>query len=284
MGKKLDNEGVLVSRKGRRAVILTRKGDFRSVRLNRRAQISVGELVGSRHLVEESGVLHHTALFFAICLSVLCLGSLAESSYPIEQAPAAYIGFDTGSVFETGHRSTTHVLSVNALTDSLLLTEKVQHLSLEQFAARLINHVGNDVRNRQLPVCLISAAFYNRLTAVEKRRLLAGIKHDWRQYALPVSMDTSLHAAWQNEATVGVRAAIVTRTLNIPNVLGRLIDGQTFVEKVHHLRAFMVARSLRNATSDQILLFSLPTSGSGSWRLIPGDVAGSLSITDHEGL
>nr|WP_290443529.1 anti-sigma factor domain-containing protein [Sporolactobacillus kofuensis] len=151
------NQGVLVSKKGRRAVVLTNDGDFRAVRLRRSVNLSVGQTVLPKHLVQFH-LFPHSILtpVIALGLSILCFLPLSHSTYAPPGPVAAYIYFDLKASVEASVNRDMQIISVQPLNDEgvQLLRELpvTQNMSFQKFSTALFSTLrsGEHKKNRSL--------------------------------------------------------------------------------------------------------------------------------------
>lgn len=130
-----------MSKKGRRAVLLTKDGVFKKVKLRKSAQVSIGEEIFLHHL--SSKTVHERQKWLAmvaICLSLLFLFVLSGGVYE-PRAAAAYVSFDVNPSVEASIDQNLRIIKVrplNKAAETLLgKTFNYRHMPLSQFTAKL---------------------------------------------------------------------------------------------------------------------------------------------------
>ncbi|RYL93545.1 anti-sigma factor domain-containing protein [Sporolactobacillus sp. THM19-2] len=172
-GRKLNNRGVLVSKQGRRAVILTNDGDFESVRLRRTATLSVGETVLSAHLAHS----FHLGSYFlipvlALGFSMFCFAPLSHSTFQPDRPVAAYVSFDVASDIEASVDPDMRIISVQALDGNakaiLPDPDAFRNMSFSAFTSHLFERLNARGQLTGQTLCLITTAFTNQITRSER--------------------------------------------------------------------------------------------------------------------
>ncbi|MFX3616896.1 MAG: hypothetical protein ACE3JK_05185 [Sporolactobacillus sp.] len=210
--RKLDNQGVLVSKKGRQAVILTQTGVFRSVKLSRSANITVGEIVRPRHLTFPFFRLNYFIMpVLAAGISLLCFGALTQSSNQVQRPIAAYINLDANINLEAAIDSRLRIVSVRLLSKKASWPtyepELFQNMPLSQFSRLMVDKWEEKGTIKRPTFCLMTAALSNDLTRSQKEQIHRRLNQEFADRILPSFKATGIQAQWLQASMSGWREA-----------------------------------------------------------------------------
>ncbi|MCO7127304.1 anti-sigma factor domain-containing protein [Sporolactobacillus shoreicorticis] len=179
-----------MSKKGRRAVILTDEGDFKSVRLRRTVDLSIGQTVRCKHLAQFH-LLPKSILtpMVALGFSLLCFIPLSHSTYAPPGPVAAYVYFDLKASIEASVDRNMQVISVQPLNSEarqlLKVTPVVQKMPLQQFSSALFSKLKNKGASNKQSLCLVTTVLTNQISRSQKsvftQRLTASFNSGARQ-------------------------------------------------------------------------------------------------------
>lgn len=176
----LDTKGILISRHGRRAVLLTKDGGFQSVRLRRSADVSIGQTVSNKHLSHSYLIGRYLAgPAITVGLSLLLLLPLSHSSYNPEPPAVAYITIDLAPSIEASIDRDYNVLSVRPLNADARSVIDEPHvyrgLPLDEFSSRLFTKLYQMNYLDRGSLCVITTALTNRVSSAQRGWFDAGI-------------------------------------------------------------------------------------------------------------
>ncbi|MCQ2009367.1 anti-sigma factor domain-containing protein [Sporolactobacillus sp. STSJ-5] len=169
-----------MSKKGRRAVILTDEGDFKSVRLRRMADLSIGQTVRSKHLARFN-FLPKSILtpIIALGFSLLCFIPLSHSTYAPPGPVAAYVYFDLKASIEASVDRNMQVISVQPLNSEarqlLQSIPVVQKMPLQQFSSALFSKLRNEGVSDKRSLCLVTTVLTNQIGRSQKSVFTEGL-------------------------------------------------------------------------------------------------------------
>ncbi|MFC7394335.1 anti-sigma factor domain-containing protein [Scopulibacillus cellulosilyticus] len=162
------SRGILMSREGRRGVLLTKDGAFESIKLKRAADVSVGESILENDL-------SHPLPFYmkiwiptlAACFSLICIFILINGMIK-NKAVAAYVSFDINPSIEVSVNRKLHVLSVKPMNADAkaILEDPNQYIKmpLETFALKVAGKLADSGYFKDHPEVLITTALTNHIS------------------------------------------------------------------------------------------------------------------------
>lgn len=158
-----------MSKKGRRAIVLTTDGEFRSVRLKRSANLSIGQTVLAKHLVPFH-LLPKAILTPVIALgfSILCFIPLSQSTYAPPGPVAAYVYFDLKASVEASVDQNLRVISVQPLNNEArqLLGEVpvFQNMTFQQLSSSLLSKLNDKGQQGHQSLCLVTTVLTDQIS------------------------------------------------------------------------------------------------------------------------
>lgn len=226
MGRKLEHEGVLVSKKGRQAVILTQDGGFRSVKLKRNVHSPVGALIVKADLVRLS-LKHLFATILAVGVSVFCLSLNPQSGSEPEQRIAAYVTIGLDAPIETGIDSEARVISVRNGRNMNAFGMKISRaVSFGKFSSEWVNKAeAHGLKQNKLDY-LMTISFSGNLTKLQKKRLSQHLIRDFDHAMRPKLQGVPSHAEWMLTTMASRNKA---EALDLP--VGRYLLYQKAIQK-----------------------------------------------------
>lgn len=198
-----------MSRQGRHAVILTNDGDFRSVRLRRSAELSIGQTVTSNHLSYSFHLNRHLlAPVMAVGFSILCFASLSQSTYQSGKPVAAYVSVDLVSSIEASVDKDFRVISVQAQEggagEVIADSDDFRGMTFRDFSSALFRRLYQQGDLKSNSLCVISTAFTNQVTRSDRwhfnRKLMEAFSDGASQFVIQSGAATR----WVN-ATMDIR-------------------------------------------------------------------------------
>jgi hypothetical protein len=165
-----------VSRKGRRAVVLTNDGDFQSVRLRRSAHLSIGQTVRSEHLFHFKSLLRSImAPVIACTFSLLCFAPLTQSSIESAEPAAAYVHFEFASGIEASIDRNLNIISVRTAGNkhAALVSDLASNhnLSFKEFTEILVGRISRSSEWREGTSLLFSTAMTKQTAGKDSKQL-----------------------------------------------------------------------------------------------------------------
>ncbi|RYM06198.1 anti-sigma factor domain-containing protein [Sporolactobacillus sp. THM7-7] len=205
-GRRLSNQGILVSKHGRHAVLLTNDGDFKSVKLRRSADVSIGQTILSRHLSRPYLMSRYIITpVLVVGFSMLLLLPLSHSDFNPDDQAAAYVNIDLLPNIEASVDRNYQVLSVRPLNRDARQVisdpQAFQRIPFSEFSTRLFKRLNEMGYLNDRSFCVITAAVTNRITDSQREafhsRLVqaftagsqelihkSGIRYEWLQTSM----------------------------------------------------------------------------------------------------
>ncbi len=174
--------GLLMSKKGRRAVLLTKDGVFKKVKLRKSAQVSVGEEIYLHHLsVKTERERKKWLTMVAVCLSLLFLFVLSGGVYQPHASAAAYVSFDVNPSVEASIDEHLHIIRVhpmNKAAESLLgKPAKYKHMALGRFTEELASDMKAGGYFTDHPELVVTTTLNDQVNKTNRAKILNGISH-----------------------------------------------------------------------------------------------------------
>ncbi|SFG92917.1 hypothetical protein SAMN02982927_03264 [Sporolactobacillus nakayamae] len=170
-----------MSKKGRRAIILTNEGDFKSVRLRRTANLSIGQTVFSEHLAHQFYLLPRSFLtpIIALGVSVLCFIPLSNSTYAPSGPVAAYVYIDLKASIEASVDRNMHVISVQPLNNEakqiISETSVFQNMTFSDLSSALLSKLGDERITDKRSLCLITTVLTDQISRKQRTEFTQGL-------------------------------------------------------------------------------------------------------------
>lgn len=169
-----------MSRKGRHAILLTNEGNFKSVKLRRSADVSIGQTILSRHLSQTYKICRHILTsVFAVGVSFLCILPLAHSTNIADRPVAAYLDFDLAPSIEASVDQSFRVISVRPLnTDARKVMpdpDFFEDMPLNKFSSVLIARLSENGYLNSGSLYLITTVFTGRISRSEQDTFNDGV-------------------------------------------------------------------------------------------------------------
>lgn len=156
------NQGVVMSIDRNKAVILTKEGGFKEVRLKKNSDVIVGQEIHNHHLLKRS--LPHRKLLmpsFAAAVVVVLFFVLTSGIFQ-KDAVAAYISLDGNPSIEASVDQHLNIVSVKALNSdaSELITHpnSYEHKPLKSFLQDMVKQLNDKGELSNQPDVLVTAA------------------------------------------------------------------------------------------------------------------------------
>ncbi|WP_332236957.1 anti-sigma factor domain-containing protein [Sporolactobacillus sp. KGMB 08714] len=255
MARGLKNQGILVSRKGRHAILLTNEGDFRPVKLRRSADISIGQTVLSKHL-------SHTFKFcrfllksvITVSVSFLCLLPFSQNTHVADRPVAAYLDFDLVPSIEAAVDQSLHVISVQPLNED---AKKVipdpdffSDMSLKEFSSVLAARLDEKGYLNNGSLYLVTTVFTGRVPRAHRDAFDADLVQEVKSASSQSIQSSGATFKWMHATPEGRSEAIKNGIPVGEYLLGR----QTRSQDVNWQTGGTIPDSTR-------LLFTNPWSG-----------------------
>ncbi|RYL95683.1 anti-sigma factor domain-containing protein [Sporolactobacillus sp. THM7-4] len=212
MGRILNSQGILVSRHGRRAIVLTKEGDFRSVKLKRSVNVSVGQIILPKYLSRTHAVYKYIMTpLLVVGFSLLFLLPFTHNTYDPDMPIAAYVNFEMLPSIETGVDQDYRVLSVQALNkdarEVIPDPDRFENMPFDQFSTILFERFEKMGYLNNQSLCLISAAITNRMTRSHRDAFYNGLVHAFSDRSAQLIHRSGSHYEWLRMTMAGRLAA-----------------------------------------------------------------------------
>nr|WP_283163299.1 anti-sigma factor domain-containing protein [Sporolactobacillus mangiferae] len=206
------NQGVLVSKKGRRAVILTNEGDFRSVRLKRAANLSIGQTVRAKHLAHFHFLPKRILTpVIALGFSLLCFVPLSHSTDAPSGPVAAYVYFDLKASIEASVDRNLRVISVQPLNAEakqwLKETPLAPGMSFQELSSALFANVNKQQMSNKRPYCLITTILTDQISRPRQSMFAQNLVNAFNTGASRLSYWKAAGTEWLNASLERKKAA-----------------------------------------------------------------------------
>ncbi|GGL53302.1 hypothetical protein GCM10007968_16700 [Sporolactobacillus putidus] len=205
-----------MSREGRHAILLTNEGDFRSVKLRRSADISIGQTVLSRHLSHTFKI----CKFFltsvvTVSMSFLCLLPFSQSTDVADRPVAAYLDFDLAPSIEATVDQSFRVISVRPLNED---AKKVipdpdffSDMSLKKFSSILVTRLNEKGYLNSGSLYLITAVLTGRVSHSHRDAFDAGLIQAVKSGSSQLVQSSGVSLRWLHASLDGRTEAIKNR-------------------------------------------------------------------------
>lgn len=158
------NRGILMSKKGHKAVVLTDNGAFKSVHLKRQAEITVGQTVTAAQI--RSQVPKRISLTLLVAIMFLLTFGFAGNGFQ-KNAVAAYVSFDINPSLEAAVNRDMHIISVKALNEEgrsiLGAGMDYKNMPLDQFSKHIARNLSKQGYFGDHPDIVVSMAVTDRV-------------------------------------------------------------------------------------------------------------------------
>lgn len=176
------SRGVLMSKKGRRAVLLTKDGAFKRVKLRRTVHVLIGEEVFLHHLSKPPAHDRQKWLaMVAICLSLIFIFVLTGGADMPQASAAAYVSFDINPSVEVSiddHLRIIRVQPLNHSAEALLgSVEQYSNMSLDSFTEKLADKMTSKGYLENHPELVVTTTVTGTIKTKEKTSIISGISH-----------------------------------------------------------------------------------------------------------
>nr|WP_132747308.1 hypothetical protein [Scopulibacillus darangshiensis] len=150
-------------------MLLTKDGNFRSVRLKKSVDVMIGQTVLDMHLSQQPVFRNNFWLpAFAACLSIVLILGLPDGAYQ-NHAVAAYVSFDINPSIEASVDNNMHIVQVKPMNNDAREILKSGHqykgMSLRKFTSLVITKLKNNGYFEDHPEVLVTTAVTSEIKA-----------------------------------------------------------------------------------------------------------------------
>jgi hypothetical protein len=190
--------GVLISKRGQKAVVLTTDGAFQDVRLKRSARVVVGQTVLDYHI--QAGIPFMRKVTLSLSAALILLFSSFGSIGPggLRHAVAAYVSFDVNPSIEAAIDRRMHVVTVKALNKDAenILKEcrNFRGMSLNAFMYYISNRLARHGYLTDKNEVVVSTAVTGEVPHSEKKAFLTALNRKIEKIANDRSFKRSAEA------------------------------------------------------------------------------------------
>ncbi|WKB35155.1 anti-sigma factor domain-containing protein [Terrilactibacillus sp. S3-3] len=174
-----------MSKEGRKAVLLTNDGAFKSVKLKRTAEVAIGQTILSKHLSQPCLLKKYFLIpMLAACLSFSFV-ALSNSSYESKADAAAYVSFDIIPSIEATINQDYNILSVQTMNkeaESIIPNpESFQNMPLSHFISMVMSRLQEKGYLQNNSLFLVATTMTGRVQRGDRRSFQNGEPYIARQ-------------------------------------------------------------------------------------------------------
>ncbi|WP_420542173.1 anti-sigma factor domain-containing protein [Sporolactobacillus terrae] len=198
-----------MSKRGRRAIVLTDDGDFKSVHLTRTARLSIGQTVTAAHLAHFFLLPKSLMIpMMALSISVLCFLPLSHSSYAPPGPVAAYVYFDLKASVEASVDRNMNIISVQPLNQEAkqFIQERpmLQNGSFQELSAALLSKLGKDSGSS---LCIVTSVLTDQISRSQRTDFTSGLTAAFKSSTRRAIKANGIGVQWLHTSLQQKRAA-----------------------------------------------------------------------------